>query len=309
MFLALGAGAWAAAIYHFVTHALFKSALFLGAGVMLHTLNNEHNIFKMGGMRKKFPYTFRAFMAASLTLAALPPLTISFNSKDLILNDVMASSVTWHGFWIAGIIGAFLTAAYSFRLLYIVFFGKMKTRPNRKPTSIMIVPLIILAFLAAVSGLPDLLTTLFGVKSLYEFLQTSMPENFIRQALPVKASLMQIFYAAVSLAAFGFTYLLYMRKHRLANLFTKTFIGHVLDMYLLAGFGFDWFYNIFIVHPYIWITRINKSDVMNWITKGNVYVFRRLNFLLSEIENGNLRWYVGGIAIGAMIFLGMVILL
>jgi NADH-quinone oxidoreductase subunit L len=309
MFLALGAGAWAAAIYHFVTHALFKSALFLGAGVMLHTLNNEHNIFKMGGMRKEFPYTFRAFMAASLTLAALPPLTVSFNSKDLILNDVMASSVAWQGFWISGVVGAFLTAAYSFRLLYIVFFGEVKTMPNKKPTAMMIVPLSILAFLAAISGLPDLLTTLFGVKSLYEFLQASMPENFIRLALPVRAWLMQIFYASVSLVAFGFTYLFYMRKYRLANLSTKTFIGHVLDIYLLSGFGFDWLYNAVIVRPYIWMTRINKSDVMNWITKGNVYAFRSSNFLLSEIENGNLRWYVGGIAVGAMIFLGMVILL
>jgi NADH-quinone oxidoreductase subunit L len=309
MFLALGAGAWAAAIYHFVTHAFFKSALFLGAGVMLHVLNNEHNIFKMGGMRKEFPYTFRAFMAASLTLAALPPLTISFNSKDLILNDVRTSSVAWYGFWIAGIVGAFLTAAYSFRLLYIVFFGEMKTKPNKRPTAIMIVPLSILAFLAAISGLPDLLTTLFGVRSLYEFLQTSLPENFVTLSLPVKARVMQIFYAAVSLAAFGFTYLFYMRNYRLASLFANTLIGYVLDMYLLAGFGFDWVYNWVMVQPYIWLTRINKNDVMDWITKVNVHLFRGSNFVLSELQNGNLRWYVGGIGIGAMILLGLVILL
>jgi NADH-quinone oxidoreductase subunit L len=309
MFLALGAGAWAAAIYHFVTHAFLKSALFLGAGVMLHVLNNEHNIFKMGGMRKEFPYTFRAFMVASLTLAALPPLTISFNSKDMILNDVRTSSVAWYGFWIAGIVGAFLTAAYSFRLLYIVFFGEMKTRPNRKPTAIMIVPLGILAFLAAISGLPDLLTTVFHVRSLYEFLQTSLPKNFISLSLPVKAWLMQIFYAAVSLTAFGFTYLFYMRNYRLAGLFANTFIGYVLEAYLLAGFGFDCLYNWVLARPYIWITRINKNDVMDWITKANVHLFRGSNYVLSELQNGNLRWYVGGIGIGAMILLGLVILL
>jgi NADH-quinone oxidoreductase subunit L len=309
MFLALGAGAWAAAIYHFLTHALFKSALFLGAGVMLYVLNNEHDIFKMGGMRKQFPKTFRAFMAASLTLAALPPLTVSFNSKDLILNTVRKSSVAGYGFWIAGVVGAFLTAIYSFRLLYVVFFGEAKTEPNRKPTYIMIVPLGILAFFAAISGIPDLLTTLFGVKSLYEFLQTALPENYVTMSLPIQAWVMQIFYALLSLVAFGFTYLFYKRNYKFAASLANTFIGYVLKVYLLAGFGFDWVYNLVLVRPYIWINRINKNDVMDWITKLNVYVFHGSNLLLSEIENGNIRWYAGGIGIGALILLALVIFL
>ncbi len=90
MFLALGVGAWAAAIYHLVTHAFFKAALFLGAGVIIKMLGEEHNIFKMGGLRHRYPRAFWAFVFAALTLAAVPPVTITFNSKDLILNDVSA---------------------------------------------------------------------------------------------------------------------------------------------------------------------------------------------------------------------------
>ena len=309
MFLALGAGAWAAAIYHFLTHAFFKSALFLGAGVMLHVLNDEHNIFKMGGMKKQLPKTFRAFMMASLTLAALPPLTITFNSKDLILNTVRASTVAGYGFWLAGVAGAFLTAAYAFRLFYVVFFGEMKTRPTKKPTAIMFIPLTILAFLAAISGIPHLLTSVFHTPSLYEFLQTALPENYVSMSLPFPAWTMQIFYAAISLLAFGFTYIFYMQNYKLAKWFGGTLIGYSLKLYLFAGFGFDWLYNLILVRPYICIIRLNKNDVLDWITKINIIVFRGWNRLLSDMQNGNLRWYLGGIGIGAIVIVGIVIFL
>ncbi|MEJ2648756.1 MAG: NADH-quinone oxidoreductase subunit L [Sedimentisphaerales bacterium] len=307
MFLALGAGAWAAAIYHFLTHAFFKSALFLGAGVMLHVLDDEHDIFKMGGMRKQFPNTFRAFLMASLTLAALPPLTISFNSKDLILNAVRTSTAAGYGFWVAGVVGAYLTAAYSFRLLYVVFYGEMKMKPNRKPTAIMVVPLTILALFAAISGIPDLITTLFHRTSLYEFLKTALPENYVTLSLPIPGWEMQIFYAAVSLVAFGVTYLFYRNEFKLAKSVASTFIGSAARLYLFAGFGFDRLYYSVLVRPYIWINRINRNDIMDWITKFNVIVFVSWNRLLSRMQNGNLRWYLGGICIGALVLLGIVI--
>ncbi len=276
---------------------------------MLHVLNNEHDIFKMGGMKKHFPNTFRAFMMASLTLAALPPLTITFNSKDLILNTVRSSTVAGYGFWIAGVIGAFLTAAYSFRLLYVVFFGEQKTEPNKKPALIMIVPLTILALLAAISGIPDLITSLFHKQSLYEFLKTALHENYVTLPLPVPEWEMQIFYAAISLAAFGLTYLFYRENFILARSVANTLIGGAVKLYLFAGFGFDRLYNFVLVRPYIWINRINRSDIMDWITKLNVIVFRGWNRLLSDMQNGNLRWYLGGIAIGALVLVGIVIFL
>ncbi len=310
MFLALGAGAWAAAIYHFVTHALFKSALFLGAGVLIMALNGEHDIFKMGGLKKKFPGTFRAFTAASLTLAAIPPLTLTFNSKDLILNTVRTSTITQNaGFWIAGNVGAFLTAMYAFRLLYVVFFGEMKTNPDRKPTAIMIVPLGILAFLASISGLPELLTELFKIPSLYEFLQGALPQTYVSMSLPVEAWVMQIFYAGIPVVGFILTYVLYANNHKLARAFSNTSAGYILGGLLRAGFGFDLVYDRVIVRPYILLARVNRNDVMDWITKLNVYVFRGGNAAFSRIENGNLRWYAGCIGIGTVVLLGILILI
>ena len=73
MFLALGVGAWSAGIYHFLTHAFFKSLMFLGAGVIIYGLEREHNLFRMGGLRRVFPLTFWSFLAAALALTALPP--------------------------------------------------------------------------------------------------------------------------------------------------------------------------------------------------------------------------------------------
>src|SRR5262249_18955802 len=84
MFLALGVGAWQAAIFHFMTHAFFKALLFLGAGVIINALHDEHSIFRMGGLRKELPVAFWTFLIAGCSLAGLPFITAGFFSKDLI---------------------------------------------------------------------------------------------------------------------------------------------------------------------------------------------------------------------------------
>ncbi len=85
MFLALGVGAWSAAIFHFMTHAFFKSTLFLSAGVVIAAVHHEQNIFRMGGLRTKLPIAFWPFLIAGGSLAALPLVTSGFYSKDAIL--------------------------------------------------------------------------------------------------------------------------------------------------------------------------------------------------------------------------------
>lgn len=309
MFLALGAGAWAAAIYHFATHAFFKSALFLSAGVVIMSLDGEHNIFRMGGLRKAFPKTFRAFMAASLTLAAFPPLTLTFNSKDLILNAVWASSDTHKELWLIALIGSFLTAAYSFRLLYIVFFGEMKTKPRKESAAIMIVPLSILAFIAAISGLPELVSRFFGVDTFYEFLQTSLPEPVMKSNLPVHPLIMQLFYAIVSLLGIVLTYFFYSRSSKIRAALQQIFIKSYLHAFAQSGFGFDWVYKKVFVWPYVQAARINRNDFLELFTITGVTAFRYLSMLLSKMVNGNLRWYAACVSIGAIIILGIVILL
>src|SRR5262245_17942371 len=149
MFLALGVGARSAAIFHFMTHAFFKALLFLAAGAVIVALHEEHNIFRMGGLRRELPVVFWSFMIGGSALAGLPLVTAGFYSKDLILAQTANASV---GLWIAGIAGVFLTSLYTYRLIALVFFGEVKSHIARQPGVAMRVPLITLSVLSIAGG-------------------------------------------------------------------------------------------------------------------------------------------------------------
>jgi len=308
MFLALGVGAWYAAIYHFVTHALFKSALFLGAGVLIQALHEEHNIFKMGGMRKFFPGTHGAFLAGALTLAALPPLTLTFNSKDVILNQALLLPAGGGLLWALALVGAFLTAFYTFRLFFVVFLGPAGEQPSRNEPRIMVYPLIILALLASLAGLPELMKTITGTERFYDFLNTAMarvPDNLG----PARAWGLQTIYAAASVVAIGLAYGLYVHKRDVVNGILRTPGLAILHRLLEMGWGFDWVYAHLLVKPYIWIARANRDDFVDDASRGLAQACRIYNRVLSLCVNGNVRWYVGAIAIGSAVLLAFVILL
>lgn len=310
MFLALGVGAWSAAMYHFMAHALFKSALFLCAGVLIMGLGGEHDIFKMGGLRKLFPKTFWSFMLALLVLAAIPPFSITYNSKDAILNGVWLSPYGSRPLWIAGAVGAFMTAAYAFRMFFVVFFGPVRAGLKEKPGLIMIVPLTILALLAAISGIPEMLGSLFGVKNIYSFLNTALPQAAVSNSLEGREGSMQIFYAALSFAAMGLTYVVYCRPAgRAVEAFSRTFIMASIHSLLRIGWAFDWFYDKIFVKPYIYAAQINRRDFIDRIYDGIANLFENINRLFSMMVSGKLRWYIACIAIGSVIILGIIILL
>ena len=123
MFLALGVGSWAAAMFHFMTHAFFKALLFLASGIVIEALHHEHNIFRMGGLRKELPIAFWTFLIGGCSLAGLPLVTAGYFSKDYILWGAWTSPQGNPAFWIVGIIGVLLTGLYTFRLIFVVFFG------------------------------------------------------------------------------------------------------------------------------------------------------------------------------------------
>jgi NADH-quinone oxidoreductase subunit L len=160
MFLALGVGAWSAAIFHFMTHAFFKALLFLGAGVVIVEMHEEHDIFKMGGLRRALPVTFWTFLAASASLAAVPVITAGFYSKDLILFETWASPIGGPWLWLAGLVGALLTSIYTFRMVFVTFFGDMQRKPDGRAGWLMLGPLVVLGVLAIVGGFVDLPPTL-----------------------------------------------------------------------------------------------------------------------------------------------------
>jgi len=124
MFLALGVGAWSAAVFHFMTHAFFKALLFLSAGALILAMHHEQDIFRMGGLRRRMPLVFWAFVIGAAALASVPLVTSGFYSKEQILAGAWSAErgALWLG--LAGLAAAFLTSVYIFRAVFIVFFGE-----------------------------------------------------------------------------------------------------------------------------------------------------------------------------------------
>jgi NADH-quinone oxidoreductase subunit L len=172
MVMALGVGAWVAAIFHLFTHAFFKSLLFLGAGSVSES--GSHHSFDMkgdmGGLRKYMPITFTTFVIGSLALAGIFPLA-GFWSKDEIL--VTAGQTGYDAFLYVGLIGAFLTAAYMTRCVYLTFFGEFRGHgePHESPPTLT-VPLILLA--AASVGAGFLNAEAFGIEKFRDWFEAGV---------------------------------------------------------------------------------------------------------------------------------------
>src|SRR5580700_8981728 len=169
MFMACGAGAFSAGIFHLMTHAFFKGLLFLGAGSVIHAVGGEQNMRKMGGLKTYIPITFTTMLIATLAISGIPPLA-GFWSKDEILWKAYQANPVY---WAVGVITAFITSFYMFRLLFMTFWGDYKgikvddhghahatqghgdhdhAEPHESPM-VMLVPLIILAILSTIGGL------------------------------------------------------------------------------------------------------------------------------------------------------------
>ena len=123
MFLALGVGAWSAAVFHFMTHAFFKALLFLAAGTLILALDHEQDIFRMGGLRRRLPAVFWAFLIGAAALASVPLVTSGFYSKEQILAGAWGFERGGTLLGLAGLAAAFVTSVYIFRAVFIVFFG------------------------------------------------------------------------------------------------------------------------------------------------------------------------------------------
>ena len=176
MFLALGVSGWEAGVFHFMTHAFFKALLFLAAGVIIEALADEHDIFKMGGLARELPGVFWTFTIGAAALAALPFVTDGFYSKDLIIATSLGSVDGSLWFYVGSLVGAFVTALYSFRLVFLVFFGERHTEVSRRPRWRQLAPLYVLATLSIVAGFVWMPGWISGFHPLENFLNTALPQ-------------------------------------------------------------------------------------------------------------------------------------
>lgn len=302
MFLALGIGAWSAAIFHFMIHAFFKALLFLGAGALITVLDHEHNMFKMGGLYKKLPIVFWTFLISSASLAALPLITAGFYSKDKIL--WLAYSNGDLLLWAAGLIGAFITAIYTFRMVFITFFGETKTEPTGRPGKFITIPLVILGVLSFGAGYIELPATMGKVTLFSDFVNQIFPLSPHKEASFGTELLIQGITAVMSLGGIWLAYVWYFKKSAEA---TPTL--NRWEQFLYFGWGFDWFYDTLFVRPVVWLSRINKDDFFDSIYDGIGSITRYLHSTLSLTQNGKLRSYVTSVVVGTIIVITIILYL
>jgi NADH-quinone oxidoreductase subunit L len=308
MFLALGVGAWSAAIFHFFTHAFFKALLFLAAGVVIESLHHEHNIFRMGGLKSKMPLVFYTFLAGAAALAALPLVTAGFFSKDAILWYAFSAQNGNAVVWFIALLGAFITAFYTTRLMLVVFWGEMKTPVSSYPGKGMTVPLVVLAVFSIAAGWIEWPHNLVHLTLFSGFVQRLLPVTLLKEQLPSEF-IFQLVAMASTFAGIYLGYVLYFKNPALLQRWKQPAANGMLRDFLYSGWGFDKFYDALFVKPFLFITKVNKNDLFDKIYNGIANGHLQVNRLFSLSQNGSLRWYVMGVLIGILFIITLQLML
>jgi NADH-quinone oxidoreductase subunit L len=310
MFIGCGVGAYAAGIFHLTTHAFFKSLLFLGAGSVIHALAGEQDIRKMGGLRKKLPRTFPAFMAGALAISGVPFLS-GFFSKDAVLTGAFGSGR--FAVWGLGLAAAVLTAFYMFRLVFLVFYGRAREAgsgdPHESPR-VMTTPLLVLAGLSVIAGyvgLPAILGDRGDVFGL--FLAPVLRPIATHVAASTEWSLIAASVAA-ALGGLGTAYIFYIRDPQLPG----ALAGRLPRLYtLLAGKYFvDRVYDAAVVRPAVrgaeFVYTRFDLPVVDGALNGSASAAGLVGRGLGRLQSGLIKDYALAFLLGSILFLGFLLL-
>ncbi len=327
MFLGLGVGAYAAGVFHLMTHAFFKGLLFLAAGSVIHAMGGEQDMLKMGGLRKQIPVTYWTMFIATLAIAGIPGFA-GFFSKDEILDAAGSGPQANVWLWLLGLIGAGLTSFYMFRLIFLTFFGKPrfdehKVHVHESPRS-MTVPLMILAFLSIFGGwfaVPHLVGgTDYFEKFLHPIFSTyAVPAGVERQASLAGAAggageiarspMMELIHSLtgppviIALAGLLLAWWFYIKSPEIPQRLEQRARG--LYTLIFHKYYVDEIYAALIVNPLLWIsTNMLWHGVDETLIDGTVNgvarVARESGSQLREIQSGNARSYASWVVIGAV---------
>ncbi|HTE31362.1 MAG TPA: NADH-quinone oxidoreductase subunit L [Chryseolinea sp.] len=301
MFLAMGLGAWSSAIFHFMIHAFFKALLFLAAGAIIMALHHEHDMFRMGGLKKKLPVIYWTFLIGAASLAALPFVTAGFYSKDQILWLAWAGEKANVGFFLAALVGAFVTAIYTFRMVFITFFGEEKTHVSHVPGWRINTPLIILAILSVIGGFIELPHTLGHFALFTDYLSPLLPSVSLREGVEQSEWTIQIVAGLLSLGGVYIAYYVFVQNIPLSEEIKSSAYG--VHQYWFYGWGFDSLYNTLLVRPFVYFSRLNKNDFIDKFYTMLVSIAEFFNSVFAKTQSGLLRWYLMGIVVGAILII------
>jgi NADH-quinone oxidoreductase subunit L len=323
MFMACGVGAFSAGIFHLMTHAFFKGLLFLAAGSVIHGIGGEQDMRKMGGLRVYMPWTFATMGIATLAIAGIPPFA-GFWSKDEILYKAFGASWVY---WLLGVITAFITSFYMFRLMYMTFGGEYRGapapaahghdahahgnghgEPHESPW-VMLGPLVILAFLSMVGGF------LGGYHNRFEhFLAPVFQGPAMEAARETADSTLEYLLMGVSIAVAGLgwwlAYLLYSRRP---------------DLPARIDASLGWFYQA-VAHKY-YIDELYAALFVKPLIEGSTTILwhgvdqgvidaavndsadaaRHVSDNVRHMQSGNLRSYAGWVAAGAAVVIAYMV--
>ena len=319
MFLACGVGAFGAGIFHLMTHAFFKGLLFLAAGSVIHALGGEQDMRKMGGLRKKIPWTFWTMLMATLAIAGAPGFS-GFFSKDEILLAAQGTPL-----WALGVLTAGLTSFYMFRLLFLTFFGKERfdehqVHVHESPRS-MLAPLIVLALLAVGGGWIAAPHLWGGVNYFDHFLAPVFPQQPSRavdfvagEASSGSASeLLQALFSApviAGLVGFFLAWWLYIRRPETPKKWAESFSAAYR---LLSGKYFvDELYAAAVVRPLVWLSdkvlwHAVDEGIIDGAVNGIARVSRESSDRLRLVSSGNTRSYASWVVLGAVVLTSLLL--
>ena len=301
MFLAVGVGAWSAAMFHFLTHAVFKALLFLSAGAISMRLHHEQNIFAMGGLRDRIPLAFWSFLIGSASLAALPVISAGAFSKEMILSAVWALPGIGPGLWLVAVTCAVITSTYIFRAVFIVFFGPVRTAVSGSYGLRVMLPLTVLAAAALGIGWLETPSFLGGVTMLSDALGpvvVGTSEHGAGSAfIPIAGMCAPAAGLIIAYALFrgGFWHAQAARpSNRLAR-------------FMRTGFGFDTIYDRVLVRPFHVLSHALKDDPVDLLFAGlaRLAVLGHGQLRLSQV--GQIRRYAGWLAFGSIAMVALVV--
>ncbi len=310
MFAAVGVGAYQASVFHLTTHAFFKALLFLGAGSVIHAMHDEQNMFKMGGLWKKLPLTYTVMWIGSLALAGVFPFA-GYWSKDAILNALWASGSSASMYaWSLGTITAFLTAFYSWRLIFLVFHGQAADAHARdaahESPAVMSVPLVLLAFGAVVAGI--LLAPFYiGAHqiSFWEGAIFNASDNTIMENLEHVPGLIAILPSLAGLAGIALAVLCYVLNPALPTNLARS--CGPLYRFLLNKWYFDELYDAIFVRPYAALARVLWKDgeegVVEAVPHDVVQVARTSAAHAVKLQTGSIAIYAFTVLAGLVVLL------
>jgi NADH-quinone oxidoreductase subunit L len=337
MFLACGVGAYAAGIFHLLTHAFFKALLFLAAGSVIHALSGEQDMRKMGGLRKRIPVTFWTMTMGVFAIAGIPPLAGFFSKDEILYQAFISNNPIGKLLWFVGLVTAGMTSFYMFRLWFKTFFGPghfdehtdlhdhgaavhahsgghavLVADPEEnhghgvhESPWIMLFPLVVLAILSVIGGWVGVPAALGGHDEIGHFLDPVFTSGAAVEVATASHGLeigLALISVLVALGGLGIAYSFYYKKPGTA----ATLAERVPALYRLVEnkFYIDEIYSALIVSPLLMFSRL----FLNGLVDGGIVngsgaaagaTTKGLSSLVRRVQSGNIRSYAGWLALGA----------